>query len=253
MQKRPDKPADWADEFFATLSRPDELLDLFDHLPGIYLYIKDATGRYVRANNVVSAVVGAATPAALVGRTDFDFFPPAIAAQYAAEDRRVIAADRPLANQVWLVPGSDGLPHLYLCNKIPLHDRTGRVAGLAGVKRPYEHAAGHVAGYGRLLKVVAFVTARFQEPIEVADLAAEAGLSVSHLQREFVRHFGITPTNYVREVRIGMARHLLETSDLSISRVALDCGFYDQSHFNRHFKALTGLAPRQYRQRFRTV
>ncbi|MFO0826415.1 MAG: AraC family transcriptional regulator [Gemmataceae bacterium] len=253
MGKRPDKPADWAEEFFGGLSRPDELLDLFDHLPGIYLYVKDTDGRYVRANHVVCAVVGVKTPADLVGRTDFDFFPPAIAAQYLAEDRRVIAADRPLTNQVWLVPGSDGIPHLYLCNKIPLHDRSGRVTGLAGVKRPYEHVAGNVAGYSRMLKVVAFVTARYQEPIEVADLAAEVGLSVSQLQREFVRHFGITPTDYVREVRIGMARHLLETSDLPVSRVALNCGFYDQSHFNRHFKSLTGLAPRQYRQRFRMV
>ena len=215
------------------------------------MYLKDANGRYVRANQVVCTVVGVPNPAALVGRTDFDFFPPAIAAQYVAEDRRVIATDRPLTNQVWLVPGSDGIPHLYLCNKIPLHDRDGRVIGLAGVKRPYEHAAGNVAGYGRLLKVVAFVTTRYQEPIEVNDMASEAGLSISQLQREFVRHFGITPTDYVREVRVGMARHLLETSDLPVSRIALDCGFYDQSHFNRQFKALTGLAPLKYRKRFR--
>jgi transcriptional regulator GlxA family with amidase domain len=104
-----------------------------------------------------------------------------------------------------------------------------------------------------LLKIVAFVTDHYREAIEVADLAAEAGLSVSQLQREFSRQFGITPSSYVREVRIGMARHLLETSDLSVSRVALDCGFYDQSHFNHHFKTVTGLTPLKYRQRFRTA
>src|SRR5262249_30839866 len=99
-----------------------------------------------RGNQVVCDVVGVATPAELVGRTDFDFFPPAIAAQYLAEDRRVLAADRPLANQVWLVPGSDGVPHLYLCNKIPLHGPNG-VVGFAGVKRPYEHSAGRLEGF----------------------------------------------------------------------------------------------------------
>ncbi|MBA4187795.1 MAG: AraC family transcriptional regulator [Planctomycetaceae bacterium] len=247
-----DKPHEWAQQFFAGLARPDELFDLFDPLPGIYLYVKDVESRFVRANQVVCDVVGAVSPSDLVGRTDFDYFPPAIAAQYVAEDRRVIAADRPLTNQVWLVPGNDGIPHLYLCNKIPLHGKKGEVVGIAGVKRPYEHSAGLLEGYSRLLKVVAFVTDHYAESIEVADLAAHAGLSVSQLQREFSKHFGITPTNYIREVRIGMARHLLETSDMLASQIALTCGFYDQSHFNHHFKTLTGLTPREYRQRFRT-
>jgi AraC-like DNA-binding protein len=245
------KPEQLAQRFFAGLERPDELLDLFEPLPGIYLYVKDCESRFMRGNQVVCDVVGVASPAELVGRTDFDFFPPAIAAQYLAEDRRVLASDRPLANQVWLVPGSDGVPHLYLCNKIPLHGRDGAVVGIAGVKRPYEHSAGKREGFSRLSSVVAFVTEHYPETIEVAELAAHAGLSVSQLQREFSKHFGITPTNYIREVRIGMARHLLETSDMSVSQVALDCGFYDQSHFNHHFKTLTGLTPRRYRERFR--
>lgn len=253
MAAIPDDPAAWATGFFDRLARPDELFDLFDALPGIYLYVKDVESRFVRANQVVCDVVGAKSPAALVGKTDFDFFPPAIAAQYVAEDRRVITADKPLANQVWLVPGNDGLPRLYLCNKIPLHSKGGGVAGIAGVKRPFEHSAGKVEGYSRLLNVVAFVTERYRDNIEVGDLAEKAGLSVSQLQREFSRHFGITPTNYVREVRIGMARYLLETSDKSVSQIALDCGFYDQSHFNHHFKTLTGLTPLKYRQRFRTA
>lgn len=244
-------PQLWAQQFFANLARPDELFDLFDPLPGIYLYVKDLDSRFVRGNQVVCDVVGAATPADLVGRTDFDFFPPAIAAQYVAEDRRVIAADRPLSNQVWLVPGKDGFPRLYLCSKIPLHDRAGEVAGIAGIKRPYEHSGGRVEGYSRLLKVVAFVTDHYRDAIEVADLADHAELSVSQLQREFSKHFGITPTNYIREVRVGMARHLLERSDMPIGEIALDCGFYDQSHFNHHFKTLTGLTPRKYRERFR--
>jgi len=37
------------------------------------------------------------------------------------------------------------------------------------------------------------------------------------------------------------------------SQIALTCGFYDQSHFNHHFKTLTGLTPPEYRQRFRTA
>ncbi|HEY1064820.1 MAG TPA: AraC family transcriptional regulator [Pirellulales bacterium] len=253
MNQAPADPEKWAAAFFGGLARPDALLDLFDPLPGIYLYVKDRESRFVRANQEVCRVVGARIPAELVGRTDFDFFPTAIAAQYVAEDRRVLESGEPLSNQVWLVPGNDGLPRLYLCSKIPLFDRVGRVVGLAGIKRPYEHSAGNLDGYGRLSKVVAYVAERYHQPIEIAELAAHVGISTSQLQREFSRHFGITPTSYLREVRIGMARRLLETSDAPVSTIAYDCGFFDQSHLTHHFKKITGMTPLKYRQRFRTA
>ena len=52
-------------------------------------------------------------------------------------------------------------------------------------------------------------------------------MKVSQLQ------FGITPIRYLREVRIGVARHLLESSDVDLSQIAAKCGFYDQSHLIR--------------------
>ncbi|MEZ5950821.1 MAG: helix-turn-helix domain-containing protein [Planctomycetaceae bacterium] len=54
----------------------------------------------------------------------------------------------------------------------------------------------------------------------------------------------------MREIRIGVARRLLETSDYSLAKIAADCGFYDQSHFSRQFKESTGLAPLAYRKRY---
>jgi transcriptional regulator GlxA family with amidase domain len=55
---------------------------------------------------------------------------------------------------------------------------------------------------------------------------------------------------YIREVRVGVARHLLETSNQSLTNIAVQCGFYDQSHFTRQFKASTGITPLDYRRRF---
>lgn len=246
------EPAAWQEAFFQKLARPRHLLDLFDFIPGVYMYIKDTHSRFVRANRVVCDVVGAQDPAELIGKTDFDFFPPAIAAQYVAEDRRVIDSGEPLGNQVWLVPGRNGVPRVYLCSKIPLLNRRGRVAGIAGIKRPYELSDDGSSGHSRLMSVVAFVTERYHQEIEVGDMAEHVLLSVSQLQREFASHFGISPNRYLREVRIGVARHLLETTDLAMSQVASDCGFYDQSHLTRHFKACTGLTPLKYRQRFRS-
>jgi len=251
MPLQTNKPDPFQDKFFERLSQPLQLLDLFDVIPSVYMYVKDADSRFVRANRVVCEVVGASEPSELIGRTDFDYFPPAIAAQYVAEDQRVITSGEGLSDQVWIVPNKSGVPTLYMCSKIPLRDRRNRVIGIAGLKRPYEHSGDDSAGYSRLVSVMTFVTENYAREIEVADMANHVHLSVSQLQREFSKNFGITPIRYLREVRIGVVEHLLKNSDRGISQIAADCGFYDQSHLTRQLKSSTGLTPTKYRQRFR--
>ena len=135
----------------------------------------------------------------------------------------------------------------------PLLDREERVVGIAGVKRPYEYFADDSAGYSRLVRVISLIIYDHASYIEVKDMAKHIHLSVSQLRREFSQNFGITPSRYLREVRVGMVRHLLESSDLSLTQIVSECGFYDQSHLTRHFKASTGLTPLKYRQRFRAL
>lgn len=251
MPQNTNSTTSWQTNFFHSLAEPLALLELFDHLPDVYFYVKDEEGRFVRANQVVSDVVGAANPSELIGKTDFDYFPPAIAAQYIAEDQRVLSSKETLSGQVWLVPGKNGVPRLYLCSKIPLLNSRKKAVGIAGIKRPYEYSADDSAGYSRLAQVVAFVTENYSREIEVTAMAEHVYLSVSQLQREFAKNFGITPVRYLREVRIGVARHLLESSDMGLIQIASQCGFYDQSHLTRHFKSSTGLTPMKYRQRYR--
>lgn len=245
--------AKWRRQFFQSIDEPLAILELFEFLPQVYMYVKACDGRYLKANRVVCRVVGVSDESEIIGKNDLDFFPPAIATQYIEEDRRVIATGKPLTDQVWLVPDTQGVPQVYLCNKIPLFDRKKKVVGIAGVKRPYEQTANATTGHGRLLKVVQFVTANYDKEIAVSDLAESASLSASQLHREFSRLFGITPNRYLREVRVGVARHLLESSEISMAQIARNCGFYDQSHFSRQFKSSTGLSPRQYHLRYRTA
>jgi AraC-like DNA-binding protein len=251
--RMPRKPAcsnTQRDAFFMQIANPIDLLQLFEFLPEVYHYVKDRQGRYMRANRVVCRVVGVENDQEMLGKTDFDFFPPAIAAQYVDEDRRVIQSKAPLSDQIWLVPDSNGVPQIFLCNKVPLFDMSRKVVGIAGVKRPYKQGIDLASHHGQLMRVVEYVTANYRDAITVADLAEQATLSESQLHRQFGDRFGITPNRYIREVRIGVARHLLETEDYSMAKVANECGFYDQSHFSRQFKACTGLTPLQYRQRF---
>src|SRR5688572_4746957 len=81
---------------------------LFDHLPDTYLFVKDRHSRFVQVNHALVRLEGCHTAEEMYGRTDFDFHPPTMAAQYIAEDTRVMARREPLIDQLWLVAGADG-------------------------------------------------------------------------------------------------------------------------------------------------
>jgi AraC-like DNA-binding protein len=91
-----------------------------------------------------------------------------------------------------------------------------------------------------------YLTDNCEIDIGLEQLAAIAGLSRAHLIRAFRKEFYITPHAYLTDVRIRKARRLLRLGDNPAS-VALECGFADQAHFTRHFKARTGITPGQFR------
>jgi AraC-like DNA-binding protein len=83
--------------------------------------------------------------------------------------------------------------------------------------------------------------------ISVQDLADEAGLSLRQFQRRFQTLTGLNPKHYARICRIGQAVHRKELEPgASWTELALECGYADQSHFIRDFKALTGALPRDF-------
>lgn len=77
-------------------------------------------------------------------------------------------------------------------------------------------------------------------------LAAVADLSPYHFARAFKRSVGSSPHRYVLRRRIERAKYHLAAGELSLAAVALACGFGSQSHFSAHFRAATGLTPRQF-------
>jgi AraC-like DNA-binding protein len=228
-----------------------QVLDLFDHLPQVFLFVKDRAGRFVKANRAELELHGCRRESEMLGRTDFDYHPPALAAQYVEEDRRVMASRKPLPNQVWLVLDHLRMPRWYVCTKLPVLNDAGAVIGIAGVMRPYDHTGPSPAQYSRLTPVMDFVLKRYGERIDITQMAALAHLSVSQLQRQFQKLFGMSPGDYLLKVRLLMARRRLEETNDPLGQIAAECGFYDQSHFNRALRDQAGLAPSAYRARFR--
>jgi AraC-like DNA-binding protein len=93
-----------------------------------------------------------------------------------------------------------------------------------------------------------YLVENFASDIGLEELAGVAGLSRAHLIRAFRREFHITPHAFLTDIRIRRARRRLGEG-APPAEVAFECGFADQAHFTRHFKARTGLTPGQCRAR----
>ncbi len=99
---------------------------------------------------------------------------------------------------------------------------------------------------GAVRKARDYLCDNFESDIGLEELAAIAGLSRAHLIRAFRKEFHITPHAYLTDIRIREACRLLRSGEAPAS-VALACGFADQAHFTRHFKARIGVTPGQFR------
>jgi transcriptional regulator GlxA family with amidase domain len=87
--------------------------------------------------------------------------------------------------------------------------------------------------------------------LSVSALAARAAMSPRHFARLFSRETGVTPAVYVERERVEVARRLLEETGLGLDAVAAACGFGSVETLRRSFQRTLGVAPRDYRARFR--
>lgn len=88
-----------------------------------------------------------------------------------------------------------------------------------------------------------------QGKADLEHLAQELCMSSSNLRRRLTSITGETPANYLLKLRLEEARHLMDTRrDLSISDVALKCGFDDKSNFARTFRRVFGISPSEYQR-----
>lgn len=94
------------------------------------------------------------------------------------------------------------------------------------------------------------VKANFQDHISLDEIAEISNMTVPSFCRYFKRLSGKTFTQFVNEIRIVHACKLLTEQQLSISNVALECGFNNFSYFNRIFKEVAGKSPSEYRKQF---
>jgi AraC family transcriptional regulator len=95
-----------------------------------------------------------------------------------------------------------------------------------------------------------FIHENYATDLSLADIAAAAHLSTYHLTRVFKKSTGVSPHQYLVQVRVNSARSLLTAGagNRSLAEIAAAVGFSDQSHLTRHFKRVLGVTPKQLRQ-----
>ena len=95
-----------------------------------------------------------------------------------------------------------------------------------------------------------FIRSHYQEKIYIRDLAQQANINEQYFCRFFKKALGKSPISYLNAYRIKQAIILLQTTDMAVMEICLDCGFYNLGNFLREFKKDTGLTPLQYRKHY---
>ncbi|MYX41001.1 helix-turn-helix domain-containing protein [Streptomyces sp. SID89] len=97
----------------------------------------------------------------------------------------------------------------------------------------------------------AWALERLHEPIQLRDMAEREAMSVRTFTRRFREEVGVSPGQWLTRQRVERARHLLESTDLSMDRVARDAGFGTAQSMRQHLMAALGVTPTAYRRTFR--
>ncbi|MGO8420664.1 helix-turn-helix transcriptional regulator [Rhizobium ruizarguesonis] len=110
-----------------------------------------------------------------------------------------------------------------------------------GTSRPADAGRALLSRQRRLL--ADYIEDHLDTPLSLAELAALAGLSLSHLKTQFRNSFGVPPHQYVLHRRVVRAEALIRNSGMPLSQIALEAGFAHQSHMANSMKRLLGVSP----------
>lgn len=98
-----------------------------------------------------------------------------------------------------------------------------------------------------LPEILLYLEDNYRNNLSLTNIASHFGLNSSYLSRLLSTRLNCTLTHYLHELRIGYAKYLLDTSSLSITQIAFECGFSTQRTSNRTFSEIVKISPREYR------
>lgn len=97
-------------------------------------------------------------------------------------------------------------------------------------------------------RVTAYLTENFAQKISLEEMADMAGLTPYHFTRKYKKETGVTPHQFLLSTRMSAAKYCLSNTNMTISEIAVSCGFIDESAFCYTFKKREGITPNEYRK-----
>lgn len=235
------------DAFLKELATPMVAERLFAEVPDIVFCIKDKQGRYISANPAFALRLGVKSVNDILGKTASDIFPPHLAAVYEEQDQTVLTKGEEIRNRLERIFNPGGSEGWYLATKVPLLGKQGDIIGLASISRDLLTPSDTDLRFAGLAQVVDTIHKHFAENLNPKELATQADLTLTQLDRRMRKVFKVTTAQFIRKTRIEAAARMLAKTHQPIIDIALDCGYGDQSAFTRQFKATVGIAPGAYR------
>lgn len=224
-------------------------LEAFRWLPDVYLFIKDRDRRFLYFSPNFPEMMGRA-PEQLLGLRDEDISPEYLVDHYRSDDNAVLTSGIELTDFPELVHNERGRHDWNLTSKWPIYDRSGEIVAVGGVTRQLTKRSEVAERYSVLAPAIELMLTDLSRMVPLRELATSVALSPSQFGRAFRARFGMTPQQYQRRLRVEAACDLLATTDVSIAKVASECGYYDQSHMSNEFRAYKSMPPGAYRARF---
>ena len=112
----------------------------------------------------------------------------------------------------------------------------------------YSHPIGEIIKFPDGLKAaISYINQHYAEKFSITNLQKIARMSERNLFRSFKRAFGVSPNQYLQNIRVQHAYELLLSTNKSIGEIALDCGFCDSNHFGKVFKNIMHDTPGKIR------
>lgn len=211
-----------------------QIISIFDLVPELLFWIKDANSQMVYVNKSLRQHWGANEKKTIVGLTDFDFYSEHIAKQFIKDDKKVMNGVT-IANRLEIGVNHKGESSWYVTSKKPLFDENYNVIGTYGISHQLEQVVATSAGMEAIQGSVDYIKENYMHDINITELARNAHMSVSTLGRRFKKCINKNPRQFINEVRLENARRLLVETNLPISVICSKSGFADHSYFSRKF------------------
>ena len=122
-----------------------------------------------------------------------------------------------------------------------------RCASNFATPRPPACAKGGLSGW-RLKRALEMLEGDLTEGPSLAELAHHVGFHPTSFCRAFKQSIGVSPHRYLLERRVAAAKEMMADHGLTLTQIALDCGFGTSSQFSEIFRRLTGMSPSDYRR-----